>query len=81
MTKEEIIEMAEKCGIKLITDEDGHIGFLPRKIYDFAKLIAEKEREECAKECEIVQEINEEKGNWFWEAKNCAFNIRARGQE
>jgi hypothetical protein len=42
--------------------------------------IAEDEREECAKECEIVQEINEEKGNWFWEAKNCAFNIRARGQ-
>ena len=46
MTKEEIIEMAEKCGIKLITDEDGHIGFLPRKIYDFAKLIAEKSKKE-----------------------------------
>jgi hypothetical protein len=85
MTKEEMIEMAmleaefvshgkpseEESELFVCTDKD---------IVRFAKLIAEKEREECAKECEIVQEINEEKGNWFWEAKNCAFNIRARGK-
>ena len=72
MTKEEIIEMAEKCGIKLITDEDGHIGFLPRKIYDFAKLIAEKEREECAKLCENSVE---------YAGDTLADAIRARGKE
>ena len=76
MTKEEIIEMATKVYGKC----EWHESAL-QHLQIFAKLVAEKEREECAKECEIVQEINEEKGNWFWEAKNCAFNIRARGKE
>jgi len=75
MTKEEVIEMAEKCGIKLITDEDGYIGFLPRKIYDFAKLIAEKEREECAKVCDAY-----DNGRYSNAADLCAESIRARGK-
>jgi len=75
MTKEEVIEMAEKCGIKLITDEDCYIGFLPRKIYDFAKLIAEKEREECAKVCDAY-----DNGRYSNAADLCAESIRARGK-
>ena len=76
MTDKEIIEMAEKCGIKLITDEDDHIGFLPRKIYEFAKLIAEKEREECA---EAVEGYRKQRTHETW--YKAEEQIRARGQE
>jgi len=46
----------------------------------FAKMVAAKEREACAKVCDAVQKLNEEEGSWLWEAKNCASNIRERGQ-
>jgi len=49
MTKEEIIEMAHKSGLHLATD----VNWMPiiglEYLEKFAKLVAEKEREECAK--------------------------------
>ena len=68
MTKEEIIEMARKCGW-----DSPASNMAP--FYNFAKLVAEKEREECAK---IADD---------WHTENDAYMspiaqaIRARGQE
>ena len=42
MTEEEIIEMAKKCGW-----DNPATNMMP--LYEFAKLVAEKEREACAK--------------------------------
>lgn len=42
MTKEEIIELAIKCGW-----DNPATNMMP--LYEFAKLVAEKERETCAK--------------------------------
>ena len=62
MTQEEMIEMAKKCGW-----DNPAINMSP--LYEFAKLVAEHEREKCAKRLEAVG------------AAHCAENIRARGQE
>ena len=47
MTREEIIELARKA--KLSYGSDLHV---LKSVITFAKLVAEKEREECAKLCE-----------------------------
>ena len=46
----------------------------------FAKLVAEHEREQCARVCDAVQKKNEDDGAWMWEARNCAAAIRTRGE-
>lgn len=66
MTQDEIIEMARQCGIVI-----GYPKY--QDIETFAKLIAEKEREACAKVCDD------------WESDeafvvNIADAIRAKGQ-
>ena len=62
MTKEEIIKLAIEHTISgLKFDEDG--------LLRFAKLVAEHEREACARRLDSVG------------ATHCAENIRARGQE
>jgi hypothetical protein len=61
MTEEEIIEMARQGGFSYLAVQT------PNDLIAFAKLIAEKEREACAKIAE-----------WH---KQMAFDIRARGQE
>jgi len=48
MTKEEIIEMAEQSGF-MFTEHGHPIGFTYSMLKDFAKLVAEKEREACIK--------------------------------
>ena len=67
MTKEEIIELARQAGFERLghTAEDWvcHL----EDIEEFTKLVAEHEREKCAKIAE-----------WH---KQMAFDIRARGQE
>ena len=66
MTKEEIIEMARQAGMMT------RVLYLGRNLElltNFAKLVAEHEREKCAKRLEAVG------------AAHCAENIRARGQE
>ena len=66
MTKEEIIQMARQAGMMT------RVLYLGRNLElltNFAKLVAEHEREKCAKRLEAVG------------AAHCAENIRARGQE
>jgi hypothetical protein len=57
MTQDEIIEMAEKTGVAFASDEYSdiwqtymHVG--KKELEAFAKLVAAKEREACAKLCE-----------------------------
>jgi len=75
MTKEEIIEMAQRCGLFGIRPYPD--GTYSEALEDFAKLVAECEREECAKLCDYVYNniVTDE------HIKNMAFKIRARGQE
>jgi len=72
MTEEEIFALAVKADLYLDSDES---------VIKFGKLIAEKEREECAKLCEkLVLEDDSFYGE-FSGGKDCAKAIRARGQE
>ena len=85
MTQDEIIEMAEQVGLMA----DGEMWFSPTygsgdvhisHLESFAKLVAEKEREACAKVCEEnATDLSE--GDWDSACNNCADLIRARGQE
>ena len=63
MTKEEIIQMAKQAGF------EEHQAKFDTRFEPFAKLVAEKEREACAKRLDAVG------------ATHCAENIRAREQE
>ena len=69
MTKEEMIELAKQAGFERLghTAEDWvcHL----EDIEEFTKLVADKEREACAKRLDAVG------------AAHCAENIRARKQE
>ena len=67
MTQDEIIEMARQAGFVDYELDDGTTNALDKRYEAFAKLVAEKEREECAKIAE-----------WH---KQMAFDIRSRGQE
>jgi DNA-directed RNA polymerase subunit F len=78
MTQDEIIEMARQAGVR---DDEITFEFSQYKYLDrFAKLVAEKEREACAK---IVEENANRCGvdtvAWMLLASN-AQAIRARGQ-
>ena len=69
MTQDEIIEMARASGFMPAHDN---------RVQHFAKLVAAKEREECAKVCDEL--------HWPWHMgdnsgpKECAESIRARGE-
>ena len=67
MTQDEIIEMAQECG--LIGMRPHLDGIYSEALVAFAKLVAEKEREACAKVAEMA------------EPYQAADLIRARGQE
>jgi hypothetical protein len=74
MTQDEIIEMAREagCGHEAV---DLH-WVCPENLEAFAKLVAAKEREACAKECEhTALRLGSE-----WMAQHCAEAIRARGE-
>ena len=66
MTKEEIIEMARQAGMMTTVL---YLGRNLELLTNFAKLVAEHEREKCAKRLEAVG------------ATHCAENIRARGDK
>ena len=75
MTQNEIIEMARESGLET---QDG----FSESVFYFAKLILEKEREACAKECEdisitgiLLDAISCNHTKNF-----CAHAIRARGK-
>ena len=67
MTQDEIIEMARQAGW---TDDLLEVSFVAPMLERFAKLVATKERESCAKLCEHQP---------HWVA--CAAAIRARGEQ
>jgi len=69
----EIIEIARHADREWDCDRD-----MFEWLETFAKLIAEKEREECAKICDELSK------QYFWDdgySVECAEAIRARGQE
>jgi hypothetical protein len=74
MTKEEIKALAEK----VYGECDWHDSALSH-LEQFAKLVAEHEREACAKACEA--EIFKVKPIYCVVAENCVKVIRARGQK
>ena len=80
MTQEEIISMAREAGASQVTtpmnaDRPAH-SFSMTHLERFAKLVAEKEREACAKEIE---------DQWTWDMNDPAATacriIRARGEQ
>jgi hypothetical protein len=81
MTQNEIIEMAKQAGMEqdgdmwfsnlYKTDMDVHISHLET----FAKLVAAKEREACAKVCDAFQARDV-----GMQPAECAGAIRARGE-
>jgi len=70
MTRDEIIEMAKKAGFVWL-------GEYHSTLEDFAKLVAEHEREACAKVCEEYETNNDIAATWL---NIVAEAIRARGQ-
>ena len=84
MTQDEIIEMAQEC--KLIGMRPFIDGIYTEALIEFAKLVAAKEREACAKVCETVRETIWEYHEEHLKAAACnvctnlAISIRARGQ-
>jgi hypothetical protein len=73
MTQDEIIEMAQECN--LIGMRPHLDGIYTEALTDFAKLVAAKEREDCAKVCD------DQALGAYWEgADACADRIRARGE-
>ena len=97
MTKEEIIEMAKQTGLAIGVALDGSksvgkhedksfaVGRLPLEDFvAFAKLVAEKEREACAKIAEnrILHDENKDiKKGYLFAQQSIAQDIRTRGQE
>jgi len=84
MTKEEIIEMAHKSGLHLATD----VNWMPiiglEYLEKFAKLVAEKEREACAKIAEnrILHDENKDiKKGYLFAQQSIAQDIRTRIQK
>ena len=77
MTKDEMIELAKQSGWEYAHDESG---FEP--LWTFAKLVAEKERAECANLCDEMSatECNMSK-TWRSACRDMSNEIRARGQE
>ena len=58
MTKEELIEMARQAGVR---DDEHTFEFSQYKYLErFATLVAEKEREACAKLCDLAMLQNQE---------------------
>ena len=66
MTQDEIIEMAKKCGWNNPANNMA-------PLYEFAKLVAQHEREACARLCEAMNKYMDD-------GEECATAIRERGQ-
>ena len=81
MTQDEVIEMARQAGWP-----DSLVApIIMAKLNDFAKLVAAKEREACAKVCDDI--YNDSEGNNGYDCYytrpylECADAIRARGEQ
>jgi len=74
MTKDEIIDIAESCGWDKGNTWDDCMRCSPFNIEAFAKLVAQNEREACAKVCDTTPPYP------FRPSIEAAHAIRARGQ-
>jgi len=73
MTQDEIIEMARQA--KFV-----NLDLCSSELERFAKLVAVKEREVCAKLCDEL--VNKENSSDYQNAANwCSVRIRARGEK
>ncbi len=75
MTQDEIIEIAKKLKMPHYYQDDAIVDL--KKLEVFAKLVAQHEREACAKVCEKQMQG---KSIWIEGARACSLAIRARGQ-
>ena len=75
MTQDEINEMARQA--KILQPEA-----VLTHLEAFAKLVAQHEREACAKVCDDIRHYNlsQETDDWIEGTKDCANAIRERGQ-
>lgn len=78
MTRDEIIELAKQSGINATADTIVSYGGLVDSFERFANLVAEKEREACAKMVENLVIFHP--GSADRTLDQCAEAIRARGQ-
>jgi hypothetical protein len=75
MTQDDIIQMARQAGMYGLVE-----GGLIEEFEAFAKLVAAREREACAKVCD--QLVNEENSEDYRNAANwCSLRIRVRGEQ
>ena len=74
MTQDEIIEMAKRAGF------EEHQAKFDTRFEPFAKLVAEKEREACAKECWKQMGLLPTQAWTVNPYEQCIDAIRARGQ-
>jgi hypothetical protein len=78
---QDIIEMAREAGM---TKEMGSYIFGVNALQDFAKLVAAKEREACAKVCDELPaaDIYNDTDQSMWDVTcmDCSTAIRARGE-
>jgi hypothetical protein len=82
MTEMEILQLADQCGVVAVTKHEwdgkrfNHTDDLldgdAAALVIFAKVVAQHEREACAKVCEEIEDSH----GWF---PTCAKAIRARG--
>ena len=79
MTREEIIELAKQAGFVEYELDDGTTNAFDKRYEIFAKLVAEKERDACAKMCEGINSVED----YYGERPEliCAEAIRARGEQ
>ena len=86
MTQDEIIEMARQSGflINELHCSPPILSFVGQEesMQAFAKLVAEREREACAKVCEdgVQNATDWDSSYWDQACENRAAAIRARGQ-
>lgn len=84
MTKDEIIKMTYLVGAKRLQEQNQDTEFLMSQdqLERFAALVAEKDREACAKVCEEMPTyVSRYNALIQASAKNCAAAIRARGNK
>ena len=83
MNKDEIIDMANKAGFDLTMWQLSlgcEVSGTHDELLAFAKLVAEAEREACAKVCETFDQREMFNDEDMAVADACATAIRARGQ-
>jgi hypothetical protein len=72
MTHNELVDMAKQAGFEGCAELTWENVICTEELIAFAKLVAEHEREACAKLCWSQRK--------YWDAEACADAIRAKGQ-